>query len=101
MIIAEQYENFPKKKERKWEESKTNYGATVEEIKAEFQALGLKSTRTTYEKKNNVIVADKALYECSQSHCSFAIRIVLLRKPNSRPFVEVSGKAVYFYSLIQ
>lgn len=91
-MIASGEDDHDKKKDRIWEESKYNYGNTVDVIKAEFQSLSLNSIRTTYITKDKVKIGDKKLYECSKTHCDFAARIVLYRMPGSTPKVEVSGK---------
>ena len=93
-MVSRKSQNDAFKFKRDWEETKEHHGNTVEEIKTEFQTIGLKSLRTTYIKKDKVNVGDKSLFECKKEGCTFAARIILYRKPNSRPKVEVSGKVL-------
>jgi len=91
MIVSGRPEHVPRKLERTWVKSGNEFGATPDTIKAEFQAIGLKSIRTSYEKQDGTIITDKYLFECGEADCKFAARIVLSRSPNSTPFVEISG----------
>lgn len=93
MIVAGE-NPAPKKKEYNWEETKEHFGDTIEEMKCEFQSIGLKSLRSSKMYENKVIVGEKYVYECSTDSCSYAARITLKRKPGSKPFIETSGNII-------
>jgi len=61
-MVSRKSQNDAFKFKRDWEETKEHYGNTVEEIKTEFQTIGLKSIRTTYIKEDKVNVGDKSLF---------------------------------------
>ena len=74
-----------------WEETKENYGSTIHEIKAEFQARGLLSVRSNPVYYCKVKIGSKHTYCCSKESCDFFARIVEDYSPNSIPKVETAS----------
>jgi len=74
-----------------WEETKEDYGKTIQAIKAEFQSRNLKSVRSNPIYQSKVIIGTKHTYRCSNDSCDFLARIIEYSAPNSIPKVEVSS----------
>jgi len=81
-----------KRETRSWEETKENYGSTLEEIKAEFQSQGLKSLGSNAIYESKVKIGKKHNFKCSIGACDFLIRVEERVHSISTYLIETSGK---------
>jgi len=81
MIVSGRPDHAPRKLARTWVKSENEFGDTLDTIKAEFQAIGLKSIRTSYKKQDGIIIIEHRTYPIafavSNSECEATYTFML------------------------